>query len=64
MQRGAWNHFLKAYGRHAEWVSFADVDEYFQPNETYAEAIDAGTMTLADVLAATAVMPVRVMIRV
>jgi len=33
VQRGAWNHFLKGYGRHTRWAGFADVDEFFQPNE-------------------------------
>ena len=54
MQRASWNHYLKAYGRHTEWVSFADVDEYFQLNETYAAALEAGTATLVDVLEAEA----------
>jgi hypothetical protein len=52
VQQASWNHFVQAYGRHAQWVSFADVDEYFQLNETYADALDSGASTLADVLEA------------
>ena len=50
VQRASWNHFLKAYGRHTEWVSFADVDEYFQLNDTHADTLESGAASLADVL--------------
>ena len=58
VQSGAWNHFVQSFGRHADWASFADVDEFFEPNATYADALESGAMTLADVLEEVTAMPV------
>ena len=55
---------MQKFGRHTDWASFADVDEFFEPNATYADALESGAMTLADVLEEVTAMPVRIVLNV
>ncbi len=36
----------KSFGAFNNWVGFMDVDEYFQPNASVADALASGAATL------------------
>jgi hypothetical protein len=50
VQRAAVNHALKSFGGVTRWMGLFDVDEYFQLNDTHADAVERGDTTLVQLL--------------
>ena len=50
MQRAAVNHALKSFGGVTRWMGLFDVDEYFQLNDTHADAVESGETSLVQLL--------------
>ncbi len=47
----------KSFGAFNNWVGFMDVDEYFQPNTSIADALASGAATLEGLLDAELAVP-------
>jgi hypothetical protein len=57
IQNAGLNHFVMNFGPFNDWVGFFDVDEYYQLNETYANAVLSGSATLPELLDAELAVP-------